>query len=80
MEFKFNSTIQDVKKDMEDLKALFAKFNTMSDEVAEDVNEEFYGFLEQAGEIGADQYGFDFDEVWSYYKVRLWLEMARKNG
>lgn len=75
MNLQFNTTFDDVVKDIEKLSIFMPKLKNATDEEVEQLNETFYELLEDSAELGEEK-GFSYSDVYSYYKVKLFLEMA----
>ncbi len=75
MNLTYNTTYKDVIKDIEKLSIFMPKLKNATDEEVEQLNDTFYELLEDSAELGVE-HGFSYSDVYSYYKVKLFLEMA----
>ena len=75
---KVNITEEQIREDFKNLKDLHKRFNEMSDEEIQPINELFYGNLEMVKRIARDN-NLNEHDAYSYYKLAMWLEMCKVN-
>lgn len=73
----FSTNFDTAREELEQLSKIIQDIKQLSDDEAEEISEEFYPFLAEISEIAESEFNFSYDETYSYFKLKLWLEMYK---